>query len=113
MSDYVEFSGLFNKGYLPHMPQPQLLYAYFEARPGAGGPAARLPLNFSLVLDRSGSMSGAKIKQLREAVRTMIGRLEPADTISIVVFNAHTDVLISATTAENKAALLELSLIHI
>ena len=107
MSDYVEFSGLFNKGYLPHMPQPQLLYAYFEARPGAGGPAARLPLNFSLVLDRSGSMSGAKIKQLREAVRTMIGRLEPADTISIVVFNAHTDVLISATTAENKAALLE------
>ena len=107
MSDYVEFSGLFNKSYLPHMAQPQLLYAYFEARPGVGGLAARLPLNFSLVLDRSGSMSGPKIKQLREAVRTMIGRLEPADTVSIVVFNAHTDVLIPATTAENKAALLE------
>ena len=113
MTDDVQFSGLFNKSYLPPLDQPQLLYAYFEARPGVGGPSVRLPLNFSLVLDRSGSMSGAKIKQLREAVRTMIGRLEPADTISIVVFNAHTDVLISATTAENKAALLELSLIHI
>ena len=52
-------------------------------------------------------MSGAKIKQLREAVRTMIGRLEPTDTVSIIVFNAHSDVLIPATAAENKAALLE------
>ena len=81
MTDYVQFSGMFNKNYLPALGQPQLLYATFEARPGAGGPAVRLPLNFSLVLDRSGSMSGPKIKQLREAVQTMIGRLEPTDTV--------------------------------
>jgi len=107
MTDPVQFSGTFNKSYLPLMPQPQLLYAYFEARPGAGGEAVRLPLNFSLVLDRSGSMSGPKIKQLREAVRTMIGRLEPTDTVSVVVFNAHTDVIIPATAAHNKAVLAE------
>lgn len=105
MSGLVEFTGLFNKNYLPYMPQPQLLYAYFEARPGPAGTTVRLPLNFSLVLDRSGSMSGQKIKQLREAVKTMIGRLEPSDVISMVAFNAHTDVLIPATSAGDKGAL--------
>ncbi len=107
MTDYVQFSGIFNKGYLPVVGQPQLLYATFEARPGEGGPAVRLPLNFSLVLDRSGSMSGPKIKQLREAVQTMIGRLEPTDTVSVIAFNAHTDVIIPATAAYNKPALAE------
>jgi Ca-activated chloride channel family protein len=105
MSDFVQFSGMFSKQYLPYMAQPQLLYAYFEARPGAGGAAVRLPLNFSLVLDRSGSMGGEKIAQLRDAVRAMINRLEPTDTVSIIVFNAHTDVLIPATDARDKSAL--------
>ena len=107
MSNDVELTGLFNKSYLPYMAQPQLLYAYFEARPGVGGAVVRLPLNFSLVLDRSGSMSGAKINQLREAVRAMIGRLQPDDTVSLVVFNAHADVLIPATAGRDRAALLE------
>ena len=105
MSDFVQFTGMFNKSYIPQMTQPQLLYAYFEVRPGLSGASVRLPLNFSLVLDRSGSMSGQKIKQLREAVRTMIGRLEPDDTVSMVAFNAHTDVLIPATNARDKDTL--------
>ena len=105
MPNTMEFSGLFNKAFLPYMAQPQLLYAYFEARPGRSGTTVRLPLNFSLVLDRSGSMSGQKIKQLREAVRTLIGRLEPTDTVSVVAFNSHSDVLIPATNASNQAAL--------
>ena len=107
MTDHVQLSGVFNKSYLPALGQTQLLYAYFEARPDVGGPTVRLPLNFSLVLDRSGSMSGPKIKQLREAVRTMIGRLEPTDTVSVIAFNAHTDVLIPATAPHNKPALAE------
>ncbi|HOU41794.1 MAG TPA: VWA domain-containing protein, partial [Promineifilum sp.] len=110
MANTMEFSGLFNKSFLPYMAQPQLLYAYFEARPGGGtrgASTARLPLNFSLVLDRSGSMSGPKITQLREAVRTLIGRLEPTDTVAVVAFNAHSDVLIPATNAGNRAVLSE------
>lgn len=105
MSDFVHFTGLFSKNYLPHLPQPQVLYAYFEARPGETREQTRLPLNFSLVLDRSGSMSGQKMKQLREAVKTMIGRLEPTDFISVVAFNVHTDVIIPATNARDKEAL--------
>lgn len=105
MSDVVQLSGMFNKTHLPYLAQPQLLYAYFEARPGAAGATVRLPLNFSLVLDRSGSMSGEKIKQLREAVRSMINRLGPSDTISIVAFNANSDVIIPATAVQDRAAL--------
>lgn len=103
MADFMQFSGLFNRCYLPPLPQPQLVYAFFEAWPRAQ--AVRLPLNFCLVLDRSGSMSGPKIKQLREAVRTMISHLEPDDTISVVAFNAHTEVMIPATAATDPDAL--------
>ncbi len=105
MANTMEFSGLFNKSHLPYMAQPQLLYAYFEARPGSSDATVRLPLNFSLVLDRSGSMSGPKMRQLREAVQTLIGRLEPTDTVAVIAFNVHSDVLIPATTAGNRAAL--------
>lgn len=103
MGDLIQFAALFNRCHLPPLDQPQVLYAYFEARPDRLG--TRLPLNFSLVLDRSGSMSGPKIKQLRDAVRAMIGRLEPADIISMVAFNAHAEVLIPATPAQDKDGL--------
>jgi len=103
MADFMQFSGLFNRCYLPPLPQPQVVYALFEARPRPH--AARLPLNFCLVLDRSGSMSGPKIKQLRDAVRTMISHLDPDDTIAMVAFNAHAEVLIPATSAADTEAL--------
>jgi hypothetical protein len=43
-------------------PTPQMLYALLEAQPtGVQVAATQMPLNLTLVLDRSGSMSGARI----------------------------------------------------
>jgi Ca-activated chloride channel family protein len=47
----------------------------------------QMPLNLSLVLDKSGSMSGQKIQNLREAAKLVVDRLGPEDTISIVAFS--------------------------
>jgi Ca-activated chloride channel family protein len=51
----------------------------------------------SLCLDTSGSMSGAKIEQLREGVRWVFGYLEDDDHISIVSFSEDVEVVLPAT----------------
>ncbi len=47
-----------------------------------------VPKDIIIVLDRSGSMMGEKIKQAKEALDFIIDRLKPEDRISIVVFSS-------------------------
>ena len=61
----------------------------------------RLPLNVVLVLDRSGSMSGAKIRNVREAATYVIDALQPGDTVSVVSFSAGVQVLQPAALVES------------
>lgn len=53
--------------------------------PAATG--VRTPLNLSLVLDRSGSMHGAKLAAARDAAAFLVRRLAPEDQVSIVVYD--------------------------
>ncbi len=76
-----------NKASLPVINTQQLVYVLIEAVPGEGMAQVQMPLNLSLVLDKSGSMSGNKIQNLREAAKLVVDRLGPADTISIVAFS--------------------------
>lgn len=65
--------------------------------------AKRAPVNIALVIDRSGSMSGAKIVQAKRAARQLIEQLTPADRLSIVDYG--TDVRVfrgDFATDENK-----------
>ncbi|MBP8002763.1 MAG: VWA domain-containing protein [Candidatus Promineifilaceae bacterium] len=102
MSQVLHFQGLFNKEFLGLMSQPQLLYAYFEIRPNRAAATSHAPLNFSLLLDRSGSMSGEKIKHLREAVKRVLDQLQPEDFVSLIAFNTKTELLAAATSAAHK-----------
>ncbi len=76
-----------NKASLPVINTQQLVYVLIEAVPGEGMAQVQMPVNLSLVLDKSGSMSGKKIQNLREAAKLVVDRLGPADTISIVAFS--------------------------
>jgi Ca-activated chloride channel family protein len=62
----------------------------------------RMPLNFALVLDHSGSMRGAKLKNVKEAVKMVIGRLEPSDYVSVVIFDDQVHVVIQSMPANDK-----------
>jgi Ca-activated chloride channel homolog len=68
-------------------------------RPPAEG--ERTPVNVALVIDRSGSMQGAKIEDAREAALLALDLLEPRDTISVVAFNHEVEVLLPATSADD------------
>jgi Ca-activated chloride channel family protein len=52
-----------------------------------GAEIERTPANISLVIDRSGSMSGDKIRKAREAAKMAINRLGGRDIVSIIAFD--------------------------
>ncbi len=61
------------------------------------GNAERSPVNVSIVLDKSGSMSGNKIAKAKEAAIAAVGRLGKQDIISVVVYDSTVRVVVPAT----------------
>ncbi|HEX9734814.1 MAG TPA: VWA domain-containing protein [Thermoanaerobaculia bacterium] len=68
-----------------------------------GGPARRLPTDFVVVLDHSGSMGGRKIVDARNAVAGLIDRLGPTDRFALVVYDSVVDVPIPLGVATPEA----------
>tara|TARA_R100000027_G_scaffold59418_1_gene49741 strand:+ start:8163 stop:9530 length:1368 start_codon:yes stop_codon:yes gene_type:complete len=60
----------------------------------------RQPVNLALVLDRSGSMRGDKIRSAIEAARLAVGQLGPNDVISVVIYDNEIDTIAPAGRAE-------------
>lgn len=71
---------------------------------------AGLPLDMVLVMDTSGSMSGLKIVQLRDAASQVVGRLDADDRIAIVPFDSQADTSwggLRPADAANRTAAVE------
>ena len=62
----------------------------------------RTPVNVAFVIDRSGSMQGARIAQAVEAAVMAVNRLDENDIASVVVFDNMVDVLIPATKVTDR-----------
>jgi len=105
MTNDVVMSCRLNKAQLPVMNTQQLVYVLIDAQPAAGAAQIQMPLNLSLVLDKSGSMQGTKIKNLREAAKLVVDRLGPQDTISIVAFSDRKYLIAGSQLVSDKDAL--------
>ncbi len=62
-------------------------------------------LNLSLVLDRSGSMSGQKLHHAKKAAHFAVDQLSAADRASVVAYDDTVTVYAPSQSAANKAAL--------
>jgi Ca-activated chloride channel homolog len=69
---------------------------------------APLPLNLCLVLDRSGSMSGSKIDNLREATTLVLDLLQPQDYVTVIFFNSRHEVAFPSQRITDEARRAEL-----
>jgi len=62
----------------------------------------RLPMNVALVIDRSGSMRGDKIRDTRRAARHFVEQLTDKDTIAIVSYSDDVRVDLPASPADGE-----------
>jgi Ca-activated chloride channel family protein len=65
------------------------------------GRELRPPVNLALVIDRSGSMGGAKIAKARQAALEAVRRLSPNDLVSLVAFDSRVETLVRAQRVGN------------
>ena len=106
MANDVTLTCRLNKAHMPVLNTQQLVYVLIDAVPGASMAQVQMPLNLSLVLDKSGSMQGKKIQNLREAAKLVVDRLGPQDTISIVAFSDRKYLVAGSQPVTDKGELI-------
>jgi Ca-activated chloride channel family protein len=92
----------------PVLSTPQQAYVLIEVLPPSMAPANHAqPVNLCLVLDRSGSMAGAKLRAMKEAAKLVVDRLSPQDMLSVVIFDdaSPADLVITGGAVENRDAI--------
>jgi Ca-activated chloride channel family protein len=82
-------------------------YCYINLKSGESREQKkRTPLNISLVLDRSGSMSGDKIEYAKKAAKFVIEQLGNDDILSIVNYDDRIEVTSASQPVKNKEVLM-------
>lgn len=102
MPGEVNLSVTMNKTHFPVTGARQLAYVLIEAAPSQAMETVQMPLNLSLVLDKSGSMAGQKIADLKTAAKLAIDQLTPEDFISLIVFDDTSSVVFPSQKAADK-----------
>ena len=72
--------------------------------PGRDSGAQRPPSTLQVVLDRSGSMSGERLDAAKDALESLIARLDPTDNFGLVTFDDEVAVPIPAGPLADKQA---------
>jgi Ca-activated chloride channel family protein len=89
---------------LPSLGEPQAMYVLVELTASEKVESQRLPLNLCLVLDRSTSMKGARLQQVKEAARYIVNRMKPDDVLSLVVFSDRAELVLPGQRGIDKQA---------
>ena len=92
-----------SRSVLPASSEPQLVYALLElTAQGLPMTLPKLPLNLCLVLDRSSSMRGERLQQVKEAAGRIVEMLDADDYFSLVAFNDRAEVVVPAQRVRNR-----------
>lgn len=82
-----------NREHFPAIPEEQTVYLIMELGAAKQSDYERAPLNLCLVLDRSTSMQGQRLDQVKAATYRLIDNLSPQDVLGIVTFSDRADVV--------------------
>ena len=96
MAGEVSLQCLTDKTMYPVTGTSQSVHVLMDIKPVESQTFTRTPVNLCLVLDRSGSMLGEKIDNVKQAVGQILDHLAPDDFISLVLFNERSLVALPA-----------------
>ncbi|MEP0752162.1 VWA domain-containing protein [Trichocoleus sp. Lan] len=84
------------------------LIVSFQAEEETRNKVPRLPLNLSVVIDRSGSMAGAPLKNAIQAAQRLVEYLTPEDFLSVVIYDDTPETILPHQQVQDKAAIRSL-----
>ena len=64
-------------------------------------------LNISIVLDKSGSMSGRPLSEAKRAAIMMVNKMRASDQISVVAYDDRANVIVPSTRCVNKQDIIQ------
>lgn len=94
----LQVETLLSRRQIRPLDEPQVLYVLLKLQPVSEQVclATSAPLNLSLVVDRSTSMKGTRLQNVKQAVHRIIDECSPDDIISIITFSDNAEVLVPA-----------------
>ncbi|WP_298819137.1 vWA domain-containing protein [Chloroflexus sp.] len=93
-----------SRSILPATSEPQVLYALVElTAQSSAAKMPRLPLNLCLVIDRSSSMRGERLQQVKQAAMQILDLLGDNESFALVTFNDRAEVVVPAQLARARA----------
>lgn len=102
MNQAISFNHSWSKSYLP-TGGAEKIYLLIEARGAEASQAKeRAPINLSLVLDRSGSMSGEPLIYSKKACQFVAEQMNDTDLLSLVAFDDQVRTVIAPTKVTHK-----------
>jgi len=81
--------------------EPQVHYILLDILPGEGVPVMRPPINVCVVIDRSTSMRGQRLDQVRSATLAILKDLQASDSACIVAFSDRAEVIVTPDQAKD------------
>jgi Ca-activated chloride channel family protein len=98
---------------LLQLDEPQVHYLLLDIEPSQDLPEFRPPINLSIVMDRSTSMRGQRLDQLRSAVLKILQAMDEGDSTSIIAFSDRAELIVSPEQSrEMSVARARLSLLQ-
>jgi len=91
--------------YLSASAEEQALYLLVKITHASDLRPQRLPLNLCLVVDRSTSMRGARLQNVKQGLQQIVDDLKPDDALSVVLFSDRAKVLLPSQKNVSKARL--------
>jgi len=93
--------------------EPQVHYLLLDILPTESATSVRPPINVCIVIDRSTSMRGQRLDQVRSATLTILKDLKAGDAACIIAFSDRAEVIVShdqardLTVARSRLSLLQ------
>lgn len=103
-----ELNIIASRNQIPALDTPQIVYLLAEMMPPektGEDNTPNLPLNLSLVIDRSTSMKGTRLNRVKKAAELIIDKMSNQDYVSVISYSDRAEVVVPATPVSDKLAI--------